>query len=131
MIEIIDRVVETHLADKNDYTANILEQTFPNGLDTEIMTRAALRRAATEASDPYDREHVTPYLYRRPRLFKLGNVKNDSEFGHLRWTVDTEADFRMVDAVYRELLSPNEGFGYAKILDLLNRRPDIAAINKG
>jgi spore coat polysaccharide biosynthesis protein SpsF len=47
----------------------------------------------------------------------------------MRWTVDTPADFRMVDAVYRELLSPEKAFGYADIVALLERRPDIAAIN--
>ncbi len=127
--EVIDEIVATHLASGNDYTCNVLQQTFPNGLDAEVMTRTALSEAAREATDPYDREHVTPFLYRRPDRYRLGNVKSPANHGNLRWTVDTEADFRMVDAVYRELLSPAGSFGYADILELLERRPDIAAIN--
>jgi spore coat polysaccharide biosynthesis protein SpsF len=127
--EVIDEIVRRHIADANDYTANVLQQTFPNGLDAEVVTRSALRQAADEATDPYDREHVMPFFYRRPERYKLGNVRSRDNNGHMRWTVDTPADFRMVDAVYRELLSPEKAFGYADIVALLERRPDIAAIN--
>lgn len=127
--DIVDRVIDAHLTDKNSYTTNVLQQTFPNGLDVEIMTRHALRQAAAEATNPYEREHVTPFLYRRPYLFKLGNIENNEDHGQLRWTVDTEADFRMVEAVFRELLRANESFGYSDILTLLAKRPDIAAMN--
>ena len=29
---------------------------------------------ADEASDPYEREHVTPFVYRRPERFALGGL---------------------------------------------------------
>jgi spore coat polysaccharide biosynthesis protein SpsF len=128
--EVIDEVIRTHLAGDYDYSANIIEPRYPNGLDTEIMTRAALRLMATEASSPYEREHVTPFLYTRPTRFKLGSLQNKVDQSHMRWTVDTEDDFRMVDAVYRELLPVNERFTSDDIVALLQRRPDIAAINR-
>ena len=127
--EVIDETVSRHLVSGNAYTSNVLEQTFPNGLDVEVMTRTALSQAAAEANDLYDREHVTPFLYRRPGRYQLGNVRSDTDHGNMRWTVDTEADFRMVEAVYRELYAPNKSFGYRDILKLLDRRPDIALIN--
>jgi spore coat polysaccharide biosynthesis protein SpsF len=94
------------------------------------MTRAALRLMAAEASSAYEREHVTPFLYTRPTRFKLGSLENKINQSHMRWTVDTADDFCMVEAVYRELLPINERFVSADIVALLERRPDIAAINQ-
>src|SRR5262249_1884252 len=43
---------------------------FPDGLDVECLRFSALERAHREASEPRDREHVTPYLYRVPGRFR-------------------------------------------------------------
>lgn len=126
---IIDRVVRMHLAGNYDYTSNTLELKFPDGLDAEIMTREALNQAASEAREPYYREHVTPFINRRPDRFRLGSVVNGANLGHMRWTVDTEADFRLVETVYRALLPQNEAFAYDDILHFLVANPDVAAIN--
>lgn len=126
---IIDRVVRTHLAGHYDYTSNTFELKFPDGLDAEIMSRDVLRQAASEAKEPYDREHVTPFIYRRPNRFRMGSVVNDANHGHMRWTVDTEADFRLVETVYRALLPRNEAFTYNDVLSFLVGHPEVAAIN--
>ena len=128
--EVIDAVIKTHLSGNYDYSANTIEPRYPNGLDAEIMTRAALRLMAAEASSAHEHEHVTPFLYMQPTRFKIGSVENKVNQSHMRWTVDTEDDFRMVEAVYRELLPTNEQFASADIVALLERRPDIAAINQ-
>jgi spore coat polysaccharide biosynthesis protein SpsF len=128
--EVIDAVIKTHLMGDYDYSANTIVPRYPNGLDTEIMTRAALRLTAAEASSAYEREHVTPFLYTRPTRFRLGSLENKVNQSHMRWTVDTEDDFRMVEAVYHELLPVNQRFAYSDIVALLERRPEIAAINR-
>jgi spore coat polysaccharide biosynthesis protein SpsF len=128
--EVIDTVISTHLAGNYDYSANTIVPRYPNGLDAEIMTRAALRLMAAEASTAYEREHVTPFLYTRPTRFRLGSLESKVNQSHMRWTVDTADDFRMVETVYRELLPVNEQFVSADIVSLLERRPDIAAINR-
>ena len=69
---------------------------FPRGLDCEVMTAAALRTAHAEATDPAEREHVTPFLYRRPERFALANMRNDVALGREGWTVDTADDLAFV-----------------------------------
>ena len=49
-----------------DYVSNVHPPTFPDGLDTEVISRRALLAAWTEATDPADREHVTPFVWRQP-----------------------------------------------------------------
>lgn len=127
--QIIDRLIALHLSGGFDYSSNIRELTFPDGLDAEIMTRDALRTMSAEAKDPYEREHVTPFLYRHPERFRLGSLLNDQRLGHLRWTVDTPDDFRMVEAVFGALLPKDPAFGYLDVLAFLSAHPEVASIN--
>lgn len=125
----IDAIIDDHLTGGFDYTSNTVDRTFPDGLDAEVATRGVLQAAAAEAIDSYDREHVTPFLYKNPNRFTIGQHKQSFDASHLRWTVDTPDDFRFVDEVYGRLYPGNEGFDYFDILRLVTRMPQIAAIN--
>lgn len=126
---IIDDIVRTHLAGNFDYTANTLAPRVPDGLDAEVMTRTALSIMVAEAAEAYEREHVTPFLYRHPDRFRVHFVHSETDQSLVRWTVDTPEDFRLVEAVFRELL-PGGPFGSGEIAALLQRRPDIASLNQ-
>ncbi len=113
-----------------DYFSNTLERTFPRGLDAEVFTMAALLEAHAEATAPAEREHVTPFIYRHPKRFALAGYPNpEGNCSHLRWTVDTEEDFRFVRAVYEALVPTGECFGQAEVLALLQRQPELIQIN--
>ena len=93
---LIEAVLARHLDRGADYTSNVFPRTFPRGLDCEVMTAIALRTAHAEATDAAEREHVTPYLYRRPERFALANMRNDEALGAEGWTVDTAEDLEFV-----------------------------------
>lgn len=94
--DVIQKVLDFYWSDNFDYVSNNHPRTYPIGLDVEIFTFEALERTWREAKDKYEREHVTPYIYNHPELFKLGNVKSDKDLSHLRWTVDTLEDLEHV-----------------------------------
>ncbi len=96
---LIAAVVDRHVTSVADYTSNVLPRTFPKGLDVEVVTRAALLTAHAEATDSAEREHVTPFLYRRPERFRLANLRHGDPLGRERWTVDTAADLEFVREV--------------------------------
>jgi len=93
---LIEAVVATHLRRGADYTSNVLPRTFPKGLDVEVVTAAALRAAIDEARATDEREHVTPFVYRRPERFRLTNHAASVPLGAEWWTVDTAADLEFV-----------------------------------
>ena len=126
---IIDRVLEAHLAQGNDYTSNTLERTYPDGLDVEVATIAALEAAWRECTDPEQREHVTPYLYTSPDRFKLGNVDNAIDYSRYRLTVDYPEDLVVVRTVFDILNAKDPGFSCADMVALLERRPDLVELN--
>jgi spore coat polysaccharide biosynthesis protein SpsF len=96
---IVRDALALHERSGADYTSNTLVRTFPDGLDVEVIARAALQAAVDEASTPEEREHVTPFVYRRPERFHLRALCNDEALGEERWTVDTIEDLERIRAI--------------------------------
>ena len=126
--ELVDHVIQEFLKKRLDYASNTLVRTFPRGLDTEVMTVEALVRAWKEAKLPYQRSHVTPYLYENPHSFRLQSIYTGKNYSRYRWTVDTQADLDFVRAVYKRLM-PKENFGWREALQVVTKDPALAALN--
>ncbi len=125
---IIDKVVRSFLAGHCDYASNFMVRTYPRGLDAEVMSFRALEQAWIHAGEPYQRAHVTPYIYENPSTFRLLSVTGDDDYSHYRWTVDTEQDLELVRAVYSRLKG-DECF-LDDVLRLMDREPGLADINR-
>lgn len=129
--KIIDQVIALYLAKQCDYCSNCAPATFPDGLDVEVFSLAALKTAFEQAQKPSEREHVTLFIRNNPNLFTLCNYQNNVDLSHLRWTVDEPADFEFVTQVYRALYPQNKYFDFNDILTLLQQKPELCSINLG
>ena len=124
---VIDELIDLHLARGADYSNNTGDRrTFPHGLDAEIMRSDVLRTAAAEATDPYEREHVTPFIYRRPERFQLAFLVSGDDHGEARWTVDTPEDFEFVRAVYEGLYAADPAFTSDDVRRFVDEHPALA-----
>ncbi|MEY2513156.1 MAG: spore coat polysaccharide biosynthesis protein SpsF [bacterium] len=101
---------------------------YPDGLDAEVVRASTLLRVASAATDPYEREHVTPHIWRRPAEFRLGLLQAPEDWGEERWTVDHAADLEFVRAVYERVADPAR-FGVRDVLAILDGEPALRAIN--
>jgi glutamate-1-semialdehyde 2,1-aminomutase len=126
--ELVDECVRRFRAADVDYFSNIAPPTYPDGLDIEVVTLAALERAAKESGKPYDHEHVTPYV-RESGLFCTAAMQNDIDLSMLRWTVDESADLEVITKVFEHFV-PEIGFGWRQVLDLYNSHPQLFAANQ-
>lgn len=130
--ELIDAVVEElHREPPCDYASNALDRTFPVGLDCEAMTFAALEAADARATDPREREHVTPFIYTHPDEFSVRQVRCDRQLARHRWTVDTEEDFRLVERIISTLYPVDVEFSWEDVLELVNAHPAWGTANAG
>lgn len=129
--QVIDRVIDAHLQGSFDYTSNTMLPTYPDGLDTEVMSFKALKRAFDEAQDPFEQEHVTPYLYRHPEIFSLHNVSLNQDLSKVRLTLDTSNDLLLVKAIYQHFGHQRCDFGFEDVMNLLKQKPELALINYG
>lgn len=112
-----------------DYASNTLERTFPRGLDVEVFSVEALAKAHRTATESYEREHVTPYIYRHPETFKLLQHRQIKDYSHLRWTVDTPEDFALIEKILTAFYPQNPLFSHTDVLDLLAKHPEWNQIN--
>jgi len=126
--EVIDRTVRRFQCGDLDYASNAMVRTYPDGLDTEVFSFAALEKAWHEASKTSEREHVTPYL--RSEKFRTANVesKSTSLYQHYRWTVDEQQDLEFIRAVYQAMRSKG-AFGMKDVLALLEENPWLEKMN--
>lgn len=125
---IVDQAVGVYKASVVEYVSNVDPPTFPDGLDVEVFSARALLTAADQAKDPFDREHVTPYL--RRGSFRCANFAHGRDLSHLRWTVDEADDLTIVRNVF-SWFAPKTDFGWQEILSLQQNRPGLFAANSG
>lgn len=128
---VIDEVVEHFRASACDYCSG--PTNYPEGLDTEVFTFTALKESWEKARLPSEREHVTAYIRNHPELFRIAPAwtSGEGDASAMHWSVDTEADFAFVSAVYNELYPKNPRFGKDDVLALLVRKPELLDFNKG
>lgn len=129
--QVIDEVVEHFYLNKCDYTST--PKNYPEGLDTEVFSFAALERAWKDATLPSEREHVTPYIKNHPELFRIDGLwtSGSSDYSTMHWSVDTEQDFGFVTKVFKQLYPANPSFNKDDVLALLALHPGLLEINKG
>ena len=133
---IIDQVLDFCFEnpDQYDFVSNLHPATFPDGNDVEIMTMTCIEKAWKEATRPLELEHTTPYIWENPEKFRIGNVTwntgKDYSMSH-RFTIDYQADYDFIEAVFEELYPTKPDFSCEDILELLEKCPGIYQINAG
>lgn len=111
-----------------DYVANFLpDRTFPRGLDCEVVSFAALKRAWRDDDRPEWREHVTEYILHHSEWFRLGGWMTDPDRSGERWTVDTPEDLELIRRIYAAF--DDDAFGWRAVLTLLDANPDWRRLN--
>lgn len=126
---IIDSVIAKHISGNNDYTSNVDPETFPDGLDVEVMNFSTLKNAWLNATAKMDLEHVTPYIRNDAMLVK-GAFVSDIDYSYYRWTVDEPQDFEFVSKIYSILGAQDQYFDTHDIYRLLTDFPELTNINK-
>ncbi len=131
--EVVDSVIERHISTKADFTSNVLNRTFPHGLDTEVINFDALEKAHFQAGQAFEREHVCPYIYKtNPQMFKISSLEAPAPMSapDIRVTFDTEDDYTLLCALFDYLYPENEFFGAEDIVRLFREKPWLKAINE-
>lgn len=131
--EIVDKVIEKNIETRSDYTSNASRRTFPVGLDVEVISFSALEKAYKNSKEPFEREHVAPYVYKsHPEGFKISSVEAKGKLRRpdIRITLDTEEDYALLCSIYDSLYPKDRMFHVEDIIDLINEKPWLLSINK-
>lgn len=132
-----------------DFVCNRLpppwHRTYPIGLDVEVCTVEALKKAWKEAREPQHREHAMPYFYEgvelnkinrgleygvSPRGYRIALLHHTADFGDYRWTVDTPEDLEFMREAYARF-NGRDDFTWKEVLGLVHDNPELMKINSG
>ena len=128
--KIIDDVISLHFKECVDYSSNVLKKSYPDGQDIEVFTFAALKEAWENAKLASEREHVTPYLWKNPGIFKHVNLEYIEDLSQKRWTLDNPEDYTFIKIIYKNLYDEHSLFDMDSILEYIHEHPEIERINK-
>lgn len=132
---VIDLCIGKFRRYRCDYISNITpgRRTFPRGLDVEVFSFGALKKAAREARESYEREHVTPYIWENKKNeFRVGPTITASPkyAANYRLTVDYPEDLSLASKIYKKLYRSGTIIDAKEAISFLDKNPKIVAINK-
>ena len=127
--QLVNIVLKNHIEKEVDCT---ITKGYPVGINVEVFNFDTLEKAYKNAKEDYEKEHVTPYFYRNPYIFKINKVEALKELyaPDIRITLDTEEDYALLCAVYDYLYPKNKYFSAYDIVNLFNEKPWLKLINK-
>ncbi|GHU84150.1 3-deoxy-manno-octulosonate cytidylyltransferase [Deferribacterales bacterium] len=128
----VDELVNYFKDNDCDYVDAPPSKGLIHGLNVEVFSREALERAFVDGQDDISREHVTPYIYRHPEIFKV--LEYDAEpiyrTPDLRLCVDTAQDLALIREIYKALYVPGEIINTKDAINYLIKHPELAALNR-
>ena len=127
---VVAQTVRLRAVTGADYASNVDPPTWPDGLDCEVMTAAALFAAAKEATRDLDREHVTPFIRNNRARFSADTlIAPLPSLAAERWTLDTPGDFAFLSALAPQLPAGRPP-AYLEVLAVLDREPGLRDLNR-
>lgn len=130
---LIDEVINTAIVENVDYCSNVLQETFPDGQDIEVVKFSALKSAWEQAVLKSDREHVTPFIRRNStfnsedKYSAFSYELDESKYKDIRMTVDELADFKVMELLIHKLGTAQDWKKYA---DLYLSEKSVSGLNE-
>ena len=125
--DLVSKLVETLLAKDAEIVGTSSAKGLPYGLSAEAFRVAALRRAAACTDTTYDREHVTPWLYRNARSAVFDSLDDQPNRSCLRCTLDTPDDYQTLTRVFDGVRDPI-AIGWKDLVQKLASLPESPRI---
>ena len=98
---------------------------YPIGINVEMMTFECLKKVVSLARRADELEHVTLYVHRHAKSFRVATMSSPVALDTLRLTVDDMSDLRFVRKIYDGLSGSTSVFGLPEILCFLLDHPSL------
>ncbi len=128
-IETLDRLVETHLREKADYTY-VPGDALLMGILSEVISRSALERSWQQGEARHRSELVTLFVKEHPEDFRIRTTALDAALyrPELRLTVDEAEDVELMQRIF-ERLAGQELVTTRAAIELLEAEPELPRLN--
>jgi len=93
----------------------------------EVFTAELMQETYENATEGYEREHVTPYMYTKQDSMYVRAIDWDQV--KYRLDLDTPEDYELIKHVYHALYQPGNRFTLEQIIDYLDAHPEVRELN--
>lgn len=125
---VVGDAIENLRSRNLDYVAQEWTE-WPHGIGCEVFPRALLDRAAATTSDPYDREHVTPWIRNTAAQSKYWMKGPSGPVSEQRWLLDYPEDYKFLTALFDLFPSKNPPDSWEEVWRVLQKHPEVSALN--
>ena len=130
--DLVEQTIQMFLNHSVQYVSNSVIRSYPDGMDTQVMSFDALKSSAFMTNDPLDREHVTRFIWQHPEVFSRVHLiaPPSLHWPDLGLTLDEEDDYHLIVKIIEALAPHNSLFSCLDIINLLHNSPALLKINK-
>lgn len=117
--QLLDNVLREHEKTGADYTANCNVMAYPKGFDIEVFRAELLFDERSQINDPFEIEHVTPWMYRSGKLNVVNIEFEDWQTAKkYNFSIDLKTDLDFVRNFAKS--APIETMTFSEIWNHLN-----------
>ncbi len=129
---IVGQTIQMYLYNDCDYVGNGHIRSYPDGMDSQILSLETLKRSAAMTKDPLDHEHVTLHIRNHPELFRHIYLiaPADQYWPELGLTLDEEKDYKLLKKIIEHFGDKKPYFSCGEVIELLRANPDWVDYNK-
>lgn len=128
---VCQQVLEIFNKGACEFATNNAVQSWPHGLDCEVFSAKLLKEAALKSTDPYEREHVTPWMRNNNPDVVVANLPFPQGNSYVnRWTLDTPEDYKFLCQLFERMPDGPKAFDYRVPLAIVEADPSLSAINR-
>jgi len=129
---IVDQVIQICKDTKCDFASTAITPKFPFGYFIESLTFSTLKKLYLTQNDPLSKEHVTYFIKQNIQLFNVKEISPSEKLARpqYRLTIDYKEDFHLMSKIFKKLYTPNSFIQYKDVIELLDKNPELAKINK-
>jgi len=122
---IIDKMHSIFIKNTNklDYLSNTTpedQRTYPDGMDVEIISIEALKKANNLNLSSFDLEHVTTCFLNHDYQFNSKKIDFKSNLSYLHLSVDYQHDFDLISNIIKKLIINNINASLEDILKVMD-----------
>ncbi len=130
---LVEQTIQMFLHNTCEFASNSLIQSYPDGMETQVLALETLKRSAAMTNDPLDREHVTLHICNHPELFPHVYLlaPPDHYWPGLGLTLDEKEDYELLKKLIEHFGPTKPYFNCREVIELLKTKPEWVAINQG
>jgi spore coat polysaccharide biosynthesis protein SpsF len=125
-------LVRLHKEEPADFLYASHRGGWPYGSAAELIAIDALERIHAITDKPLYLEHTIPYFFDHPEAFSIRKVRSPQGLcrPEMAFTVDFPEDLELIRTVFHELRDEGDFFTLARVIQLMDEKPEIRAINQ-